>query len=301
MNKDREKLRNLVLGSIIGIGGLRACNSPLTPPESATATPINTVDVGAAIKAGVQETVDSWTQTPIATEAITNTVEIADVITNTPEPTKTATAENTATAEVKTSGNWIVETHKGATDQMKTWVTQLKDLNPEVWTVFPNVDNPKADFKAKDGLEYGMAESVFCQQDNRCNIPVPAEHYRLITGDYNIPGIDACSGSVAKEGCGIMIINVGKVTSNFVNAKVVEGFTVFGRYWNGDAMPTAIWAGLSETANNMLNKNSKLNPDGSVNAGANCSVPEGCNKVRLVFAVVSGNELLVKGETIISR
>lgn len=51
----------------------------------------------------------------------------------------------------------------------------------------------------------------------------------------------------------------------------------------------------------MLNLNSTLNPDNSVNAGANCSVQEGCKSVRLVFAIISGNELLAKGVTTVNR
>jgi len=229
------------------------------------------------------------------------------VPTETLEPIATATAteaatpEKIATGENVEVGDWNVEIFDGATDQMRGWIEELKNLDPVKWPNFPNVDNPQAGFVAANGLEYGMAESVYCQQDQTCDIPISAGHYRIITADYDIPGIDACMGSEANQGCGIMLINVGDVTANFRDAKVDTGFTVFGRYWNGDKLPEAIYGGLSHVANNMLNLNSALNPDGSVNAGANCSVREGCKSVRLAFAIISGNELLVKGVTTVNR
>lgn len=234
-----------------------------------------------------------------STQVPTETLE--PIATATETPTPTATPEKIATRENVEVGDWNVEIFDGATDQMKGWVEELKNLNPVIWPNFPNVDNPQADFVAANGLEYGMAESVYCQQDETCDIPVSAGHYRIITADYNIPGIDACTGSEANHGCGIMLINVGDVTANFRGAKVDTGFTVFGRYWNGDKLPEAIYGGLSHVANNMLNLDSALNPDGSVNAGANCSVREGCKSVRLAFAIVSGNELLVRGVTTVNR
>lgn len=218
-------------------------------------------------------------------------------------PTIVATEEATATVteEKVTTGDWNVEIFAGATDQMKGWVEALKNLEPVKWPEFPNVDNLEADFVSANGLEYGMDESVYCQQGQTCDIPVPARHYRIITADYDIPGIDACTGSEAGQGCGIMIINVGEVTANFRDSMVDTGFTVFGRYWNGDKLPEAINGGLSHVANNMLNLDSTLNPEKSVNAGANCSVVDGCKSVRLAFAIISGNELLVKGVTTVNR
>lgn len=213
----------------------------------------------------------------------------------------TATLERIAMQENVQVSDWDVEIYGGATKQMRDWVGGLKNLDPVKWPEFPNVDNPQVNFSSANGLEYGMDESVFCQQDQTCDIPVPARHYRIITADYDIPGIDACTGSETNLGCGIMLINVGEVTANFRDAKVDTGFTVFGRYWNGDKLPEAIFGGLSHVANNMLNLNSTLNPDKSVNAGANCSVPGGCESVRLVFAIISGNELLVKGVTTVNR
>jgi hypothetical protein len=98
-----------------------------------------------------------------------------------------------------------------------------------------------------------------------------------------------------------MLINVGEVTSNFENVTVNNAFTVWGRYWNGDTLPIAITALMSHAGNNMLNLGSTLNPDGITNAGANCSSPDGCERVRLTFVIISGNEVLAIGRTYVSR
>jgi len=51
----------------------------------------------------------------------------------------------------------------------------------------------------------------------------------------------------------------------------------------------------------MLNMNSKLNPTGIQNAGANCSVPEGCKGVHIQVLFTSGNEPLMGLETTFTR
>ena len=196
-----------------------------------------------------------------------------------------------------TSGSWEIETSSGATAQMREWSYQA--LDPANWPEFPNVDNPLVGFEAKDGLEYGMDESLYCQRDQTCDIVVPAMHYRIISGDYDL-GFDSCTGSVAGEGCAIMLVNVGTVSADFREIQIDLGFTVFGRYWNGDEMPLAIWAGLSHVVHNMLNLLPQVG-SGEVNRGANCSVPQGCESVRAAFVIMSGNEILVKGVTTVSR
>ncbi len=202
-----------------------------------------------------------------------------------------------AASVVVTSGTWGIEMHSGATAQMREW--SFAALDPANWPEFPNVDNPLVGFEAEDGLECGMDESLYCQRERTCDIVVPAMHYRIISGDYDL-GFDSCTGSVAGEGCAIMLVNVGDVSATFSEIQIDLGFTVFGRYWNGEAMPLAIWAGLSHVVHNMLN----LLPQsgsGDVNRGANCSVPEGCQSVRAAFVIMSGNEILLKGVTTVSR
>lgn len=192
-------------------------------------------------------------------------------------------------------GKWDVSYFDGVTTQMESW--SFKDLDPVLWPVFPNVDN--AGYPAANGVEYGMAESVFCQQDQTCDFEVAARHYRLFTGDYNIAGLSCETKNGI--GCAVAFFNVGDVTAFWASQKMHDGFTVTGRYWNGDVMPHAVWALLSNTVNNMLNLNSPLNQNGGANAGANCSVPGGCIGVDVTFVVTSGNQVLVTGHTTFNK
>lgn len=235
---------------------------------------------------------------------------LAAMATQLAQPTATAAALEivppTATLSQKDSvskpveqlaiGKWKIDYFTGVTDQMKSWT--FKDLDPNLWPVFPNVDN--AGYPAANGVEYGMAESVFCQQDQRCDFEVAARHYRLFTGDYKIDGVGECH---TKDGigCAIAVFNVGDVTAFWASQEMHDGFTVTGRYWNGDVMPHAVWALLSNTVNNMLNLDSHLNQNKGANAGANCSVPGGCVGVDTTFSITSGNQVLVTGHTIINK
>jgi hypothetical protein len=194
------------------------------------------------------------------------------------------------------TGKWSISYFPGVTDQMKSWT--FKDLDPRLWQVFPNVDN--AGYPAANGVEYGMAESMYCQQDQRCDFQVAARHYRLFTGDYKIDGIGECHEKDG-VGCAVAVFNVGDVTSILTSQEMDDGFTVTGRYWNGDVLPHAVWALLSNAVSNMLNLNSPLNQNNGTNAGANCSVPGGCVGVDVTFAVTSGNQVLVIGHTLFSK
>lgn len=209
-------------------------------------------------------------------------------------------ASSTAIGTTTTSGqsaSWTLEIFNGATPQMLAW--QWRDLNPSLWPVFPNVDNVNAGFLAANGLEYGEDESGYCEQQELCDVVVPAMHYRVITGDYSL-GFDTCTAQNG-QGCGIILVNVGNVSASFEDVSVDFGFTVWGRYWNGDVLNDAIWATLSHVGNNMLDMDSELNPNELQNAGANCSVPTGCTSARLTFVIVSGNEVLIKGTETIFR
>lgn len=228
---------------------------------------------------------------PMATKTMAPTATLASMATTMP----TEMPAGTPSGEL-TIGQWNISYFDGATDQMKSWT--LKDLDPALWPVFPNVDN--AGYPAADGVEYGMAESVFCQQDQTCDFIVAARHYRLFTGDYKIEGMGEC---YTKDGigCAIAAFNVGDVTAFWASQKMYDGFTVTGRYWNGDKLPHAVWALLSNTVSNMLNLNSPLNQNGGANAGANCSVPGGCVGVDVTFVITSGNQVLVIGHTIVYK
>lgn len=246
-----------------------------------------------AIGLGAQSTRTPWIVTVTNTPFQMSSTAIPVVV----EPTATPTLVS-ETWTVIGSSQWSIAYFPGATDQMKAW--EFQDLVKD-WDKFPNVDLPKYQFLAQDGVEYGMAESAYCQRFQKCDVNIPAMHYRLVTGDYTIPGVDSCTIDEG-AGCGIMLINVGTVTAMFRESSIDYGFTVEGRYWNGDAMPIAIRALLSHVAYNMLNVGGNLlGINFPVNQGANCSSAFGCQKVRLVFAVTSGNELLMKGLTTVSR
>ena len=212
--------------------------------------------------------------------------------------TTTVSLSITNTLTVTDTG-WVMEYGENVPVTLKDLLVISKpDVN--LWKVFPNVtvtDTVSGKvYSSTNGVEYGMAESVFCQYSQTCDIVVAARHYRLITGDYNIVGIDKCGFEQDGMGCALMIVNVGEVTVNFRKQMVDAGFTVTGRYWNGDKLDQAIWSVMSHAAYSMLNVSGD-----STNAGANCSVPGGCKKVRLTFVVVSGDEVLMKGTTVVSK
>ena len=206
--------------------------------------------------------------------------------------------ETTDKVDEITSGTWETVVYEGATDQMISWADTLKTPDAVLWTVFPNEDHKG--YPAANGVEYGMAESVYGQDGANADFQVAALHYRLFTGDYTIDGVGSCKATNGK-GCAIAVFNVGNVTSVLANQDLDRGFTVTGRYWNGDVMPHAIWALTSHAANSMLNLDSDLNPNGVTNAGANCSVPGGCIEVELTYVITSGNEVLMVGQTDVSK
>lgn len=264
----------------------------------------------------VDNTLDKIAPTSVVTlPEATGTPTLAAVATDAPKTVATTATVSMPVSQVSdmpvaksetTQGKWEVFFFEGATDQMSTWFSKLKDPEPAIWPDFPNVDNSKANFKAADGLEYGLDESVFMEQNEFGQMPVQARGYRLISGDYNIPGIDACEAADVKGGCAIAIFNVGEVTAD-LKAWVRQGFTVPGRYWNGDTLELAMWGLSSHVSANMLNMNTNgtggqtLNQPDRTNAGANCSVVDGCQNVRFVIAVISGNQLLVKAVTTVSK
>lgn len=183
-----------------------------------------------------------------------------------------------------------------------------KKLQPELWPTFPNEPNPLVpEFRVvnttevPDGLEYAMSETNFCQQiaGENCSVPVAAEHFLLYTGDYDIPGIGKCIGE-EKNGCALAIVNVGRVTADLLGS-FDQGFRIHARYWNGNALNMAMWGLMSHTSNVMLDLNSKLNPESIQNAGANCSVPEGCDQVHNRIVFISGNEVLLELTTTVSK
>ena len=271
------------------------------PTVTATSTPTPSLLEVVATKVAILDRADK----PAATAATKTTVSTTPKITT--APSKATTAVSTSVkgkADVSegtstfTTGNWKVVLYDGSTDLMKAWFKNIKNLAPESWPNFPNVNNPQVGFKAANGLEYGLDERNYCPQES-CDVVVAAHEYNLITADYDM-GFVKCSEENGR-GCAIMFVNVGNVSANLEDIVVDNGFSVTGRYWNGDALDEAIWGGLSHATANMLNIPTSLNPVGSSNAGANCSVPTGCVSVMARTVIMSGNQILVMAETVVSK
>lgn len=212
------------------------------------------------------------------------------------QPTATTLPDATQVAVIAVSNTWDIQYFEGATSEMHNWVFQI--LAPAVWPNFPNVDNGV--YPASQGVEYGEDLSAFCQQDQTCDFNVAARHYRLYTGDYSLDGVGACKETETGKGCMLLAVNVGEVTAIFRDQTFDYGFTVTGRYWDGNFLPQAMWAVMSHASANMLNMSTSLNPGGT-NAGANCSVPGGCSSVEATFVVTSGNEILMIGQSEVSK
>ena len=198
----------------------------------------------------------------------------------------------TALQSTDQMGAWEIQYFSGATQMMKDWVFSSPDSS---WAEFPNVDWPAGGFVAARGLEYGQELSDFCQQDQRCDFPVAARSYRSITADYLIDGVGECEEGGTGIGCAVILVNVGDVTASFRGQRVDTGHTITGLYWHGDFLNEAISALASHLAYRMVGV-----PSGNpASPGANCSVPTGCTGVDITFVVLSGNELLLRGHTVV--
>jgi len=239
-----------------------------------------------------------------------------------------ATPTPDATPDTNQSGVWVTEKIFGVTDLMtEVWIPGLEDsiAQPELWPTYPNipnllvpefrvvpleVKNAKGDVLSTvntvpDGLEYGEDLSVFCQQDKRCDFQVAARHYRVYSGDYEFPDVGEECHSDTGQGCTISVWNVGDVTAIFPDQTFDRGFTVTGRYWNGDVLHIGMNALMSHVSANMLDMFTLASPlevlnagvEGNTNAGVNCSVLEACKWVDARIVVVSGNEVLWKAYT----
>lgn len=222
-----------------------------------------------------------------------------------------------ANAEVVTSNGWEISKIDLKNDPVvEAWLTKVKAPSPELWPTFPNVANPKVpDFQVANGVEYGMADSPFCEYKQTCDWVIPAWHYRLISGDYKFtsPSFSYSCQNVegqTRKGCLIVLFNVMNETYTWRDQNLDNGFTVMGRYWNGDKLEWAVWGLTSHAAANMLNyptmRNSVtgdvLNAGSSINAGANCGIqPDACGTVDVMVVVHAGDRILATMHTTVSR
>lgn len=191
------------------------------------------------------------------------------------------------------------------------WIKRLRDPVPALWKTFPNVPNQDVpEFRVvngsevPDGVEYGTYSTPYCFA-HPCDVPVGAWEYRLITGDYHVLGYE-CRGANGK-GCLLLLVNVMDQSVTFRDQDVDNGFTLRGRYWNGDALEWGVWGLVSHASANMLNMptfahpGEVLNSGDPGNSGANCGNPQGCGTVDARVIVVAGDAPIAVLETIVSR
>lgn len=228
--------------------------------------------------------------------------------------------------DVRQQGAWtvyeIAEIDEGEDHIVGQWVSRLQNPAPQLWPTYPNVenklvpefphqpcpDNPNV-VCVPAGVEYGVPNVPFCQQDQRCDFVVPAWHYRLITADYTFQGMECRNTDDSQKGCLLLLINVMDKSYTWRNQIADNGFTVAGRYWDGDRLEWGVWGLVSHTSANMLNMRTYRNPlqgdvlnsgDGA-NAGANCGTVEGCPSVDATVVIHAGDRILAIMKTTVSR
>ncbi|MCX6704177.1 MAG: hypothetical protein NTZ07_01905, partial [Candidatus Woesebacteria bacterium] len=197
------------------------------------------------------------------------------------------------------------------------WLARLKDPAPSLWKTFPNIpntdvpefrvvkcaDNPSKDC-VPDGMEYGTYDSPFCSS-HPCDMPVGAWEYRYITGDYKF--LDTGCKGEGGRGCMLILVNIMDQSYTFRDQDVDNGFTLRGRYFNGDALEWGIWGLVSNGAANMLNMPTLAHPGEGLNSGdpgnsgANCGNPEACSSVDVMIVVHAGDAIIAVAKTTVTR
>lgn len=210
-------------------------------------------------------------------------------------------------------GKWTVKcTDRCADNPIVTgWLSRLPDPAPAQWKTFPNIPNADVPgFKVVNGtevpqgMEYGTYSSPYCFA-HPCDIPVGAWEYRYISGDYQFMGTE-CHGDKTK-GCMLVIINVMDQSVTFRNQDVDNGFTLRGRYFDGDNLEWGAWGLISHGSANMLNMPTFAHPGEVLNAGApgnsgaNCGNPQGCGSVDVQLVVVAGDAVIADAHTVVNR
>lgn len=278
----------LVLASVVGCSAVDSFLEPAATAETLTTNP----------------------STPAAKS--TSAAVPTQIPYNTPYPTQelpvsTATVNGWEINEIDLKNDPIVA----------AWLPNVQAPAPLLWPTFPNVPNPKVpEFQVSNGVEYGEDDSPFCEYKQTCDWVVPAWHYRLISGDYKFtsPKFSYSCQNVdgqPRKGCLIVLFNVMNESYTWRDQSVDNGFTVMGRYWNGDQLQWAVWGLTSHAVANMLNyqtvrdatTGNVLNAGGnSSNAGANCGVQtESCGSVDVMVIVHAGDRILATMHTVVSK
>jgi hypothetical protein len=240
------------------------------------------------------------------------------------QPTVIATTPSVTTAKMVSVSGWEINEIDLKDDPIvAAWIPKVKAPAPDLWPTFPNVPNPLVpEFRVvngnqvPDGVEYGEDDSPFCEYKQTCDWVVPAWHYRLISGDYKFTSPKfsySCQNAEGqpRKGCLIVLFNVMNESYTWRDQNVDNGFTVMGRYWNGDQLQWAVWGLTSHAAANMFNfptlrdptTGNVLNAGGnSANAGANCGVqPNACGTVDVVVIVHAGDRILATMHTTVTK
>lgn len=248
------------------------------------------------------------------------------------QPSATASTAVMATGSMPTfsttasHGAWNIQ----GTDRLKDnpvvagWLSRLKDPDPAHWKTFPNVPNADVtEFRVElcknlpgntgvdpglkcvpDGMEYGTYSSPFCFS-HPCDLTVGAWEYRYISGDYQFLGT-SCKGDM-KKGCMLVLINVMDQSYTWRNQDVDNGFTLRGRYFNGDALEWGVWGLISHGSANMLNMPTLAHPSEILNtgvpgnSGANCGNPLGCGSVDVTVMVHAGDAIIAVAKTTVTK
>jgi hypothetical protein len=278
-----------------------AANASETPVPN-TAIPTN---AATAVEA---EATDADTPTPGAKETPMNGVEAYQIV------------------ETETHNGWtinwtdVAQKDMGKGKSFEQWAKatypEWWKVEPEKWPTAPNVPNPLeprfrvkqivVDGKTVDTVPDGM-EIVdsgvrnFCEvvAGEQCTVPIAAGAYFEYTGDGQIPGLWK-----SKDGMGnaLVIANVGDKTSGLTGTFLQGWAEKDSRIFNGDTLPIGLVATVSHADNDMLNDKSKLNPNaGLPNAGANCSVREGCKTIHNTVIIMSGGATLLIADSEVSK
>ena len=247
-----------------------------------------------------------------------------------PTPVASPTAVASATPETMggypmpefttnfTQGEWVVSGTARLEDSpiVASWIARLKDPEPAVWKYFPNVPNPDVpDFRVRngnevpDGVEFGPADSPFCES-GPCDFVTSGQEIRYFSGDYTVLGWTCNGDSTNGRGCMLLIVNVGQ-SYTWRQQYVDNGFTMHGRYFNGDDLEWGVWGVVSHGSANMLDMQTfsepgkELNAASGSNAGDNCATNDdkvrGCKEVDVRVVVTAGDAVIAVLETTVSR
>lgn len=240
------------------------------------------------------------------------------------QPTVIATTPSVTTAKTVSVSGWEINEIDLKDDPIvAAWIPKVKAPAPDLWPTFPNVPNPLVpEFRVvngnqvPDGVEYGEDDSPFCEYKQTCDWVVPAWHYRLISGDYKFTSPKfsySCQNAEGqpRKGCLIVLFNVMNESYTWRDQSVDNGFTVVGRYWNGDQLQWAVWGLTSHAAANMLNLPSMRDPTtgnvlnaggNSANAGGNCGIqPDACSTVDVMVIIHAGDRILATMHTTVAK